>query len=69
MTVTDFIKHEGIDHISSGRNTEEFFSRFACDCCQSTLAGDRYEIQARHTESNDIFNYDVCVDCYPELCG
>ena len=66
MKTSKFIETEGIGFISS-ESEESFFSWSPCECCNSTLGGDRYTIKAKYLETNEIFKYDVCVDCYPEL--
>lgn len=45
---------------------ESYFSDFPCDCCKSSLAGDRYGAlgtlgKKHNTERVDLI---CCVDCY-----
>lgn len=38
------------------------FSIKACECCGSSLAGDRHTAH-KHTSGDDIRVYEVCTDC------
>ena len=44
-------------------DTDEHFSWQACECCGSTLGGNRVHCAGVHKETGNIFCYDVCVDC------
>lgn len=41
---------------------EAHFSYSACDCCGSTLGGDRHPAHGRDKD-NQIVHFSVCVDC------
>ncbi len=56
---------------------EPYFSKASCECCKSTLAGDRYEFTGRvgieHKDGSGNVNLkeevelSCCVDCYTWL--
>ena len=44
------------------------FSHHDCECCGSSLAGDRYAAHG-HDSDNEIVHYDICVDCLMYLAN
>ena len=47
----------------AGKIVEEpWFSWHACECCGSSLGGDRYEAHGLDAD-NEIVHFEVCVDC------
>lgn len=50
----------------SPNTIEPYFSACSCDCCNSKLTGDRYEMVAtrgkKHTDPKETLS--ICVDCY-----
>lgn len=43
---------------------EASFSWQPCECCLRPLGGDRYPASGVNTETKDVQEYSVCVDCY-----
>ena len=75
--VNSFFRMEGINSLSTTseeepvclgckeeQSSEPFFSWSSCDCCGSTLGGNRYHVSGYNQEFKQIFCYDVCPDCY-----
>ncbi len=60
--VAAFFANEGISNLSA-TDAESSFSWRQCECCGSTLGGDRYECTGYHSTSGDVFEYEVCSDC------
>ena len=53
---------------------EPSFSWSACECCGSSLGGDRYPASGYSRELNACYEYEICADClyytaYGELDG
>lgn len=50
---------------------EGYFSRAACDSCNDTLGGQRYDIVGLNAGDDPELwvEFSVCVDCYYELIG
>lgn len=44
-------------------NTEPYFSWSSCDCCHTSLGGNRQDSWGYHPESKQIFEYTICEDC------
>ena len=42
---------------------ESFFSHTPCDICNSSLGGDRYHATGYNRDLDEIYCYDVCMDC------
>lgn len=42
---------------------ESYFSWTPCDCCGRPLGGDRYHATGYHRPTNDVYEYEICVDC------
>lgn len=67
--VADFFKREGITNLSTvydeetGENDEPSFSWGPCQCCGSTLGGDRYKCNGYNPTTKEVQNYTVCTDC------
>jgi len=68
--VAAFMKSEGLNCLSvavdSGAEatSEPYFSSRQCDCCGSTLGGDRYKCSGFNPTTQEIQDdYEVCTDC------
>ena len=67
--VDAFFKREGIQNLSTkydeetGENEESFFSWYPCECCGSTLGGDREHCDGWNPTLKEVQEYTVCVDC------
>lgn len=65
--VAHFFESEGINCLTLSFNDDEpcepYFSWQSCDCCGTTLGGDRYEASAYHTATKQILEYEICPDC------
>ena len=54
---------------------EPYFSHYACDYCNSSLGGNRYDIVGRlftayrEVKDWDVWELDVCEDCFTHLMG
>ena len=68
---------EGLSHVSGGicpgcpdcpEVDEGFFSHAPCDCCNSTLGGDRYAAHGADPDG-DLIHLDVCPDCVAYLAN
>ena len=44
------------------------FGSYACELCQTTVAGERYDYIARDAD-DDIVELSICIDCVCELEG
>lgn len=40
-----------------------FFSWRWCDCCKTSLGGNRYHSSGYHREKKEIYEYVICEDC------
>lgn len=75
QSFNEFMDREGINCLSTvdgecrdcgedqGEYSEPSFSWSSCDCCGSSLGGDRYHVAGYNKEHDAIFCYDVCPDC------
>ena len=63
-TVKEFFSH-GLQNLSTKEDCHEpFFSWSSCDCCQTSLGGDRYECNGYNAETKEVEEYNcVCQDC------
>lgn len=65
--VADFFEREGINNLSTKSEDEDghepYFSWRSCECCQTTLGGDRYDCTGYHPKQKEIYEYSVCSDC------
>jgi len=43
-------------------SAEEYFSWQSCDCCGTTLGGNRIEADG-YSEKNGIMEFEICTDC------
>jgi len=62
--VEDFFKKEGINCLSSKEDCEASFSWRSCDCCGESKGGNRVECAAYNPTEKEIFEYEVCEDCF-----
>lgn len=69
-SVAHFFKSEGVNNLSvktdpeTGETEEPYFSASQCDCCGSTLGGDRYNCDGFNPETKEVQDgYEVCTDC------
>lgn len=61
--VADFMEREGLANLSS-KTGETFFSWRPCQCCGTTLGGDREECNGYNPTTQEVQEYDcVCTDC------
>ena len=67
QAVDIFFKKEGINNLSQITDDdgycEPYFSSINCDCCNRSLAGDRYDCDAYNDEFKQVYKYSVCTDC------
>ncbi len=69
--VADFFKREGITNLTgtydeeTGEGSmEPFFSWYPCQCCGSTLGGDREECSGWNPTTKEVHGpFTVCMDC------
>ena len=64
--VESFFEREGINNLtiaSNFENCEPYFSWENCECCNRHLGGDRYDCSGYNPETDEIYEYSVCVDC------
>lgn len=65
-TVNAFFKREGITNLTAiaddDGDVEAHFSSRNCDCCDRPLGGDREDCEGS-TESGEVFEYSICLDC------
>jgi hypothetical protein len=63
--VKDFFEVEGLANLSriQGEDEESFFSWNSCDCCGTTLGGDRIDANGYNPMTNEIQEYTICTDC------
>ncbi len=64
----EFMTREGIHSLSpiSDVNSGEWdtsFSWYRCDCCRSTLGGDRHKCESYVAETKSVETFSVCTDC------
>lgn len=58
---TEAITKRGNDDLTYGGEELGFMMK-SCECCGSSLHGDRYKAH-KLTAGNEIRNYSVCIDC------
>jgi hypothetical protein len=63
-----FYEREEIDELVD-IDAEPYFSWSSCDCCQSSLGGDRYEVAGFRLNKREKHEYSICVDCYLAVNG
>ena len=66
--VADFFNKEGINNLTGtsdeNGNVEPYFSWHRCDCCGSSLGGDRYDCNGYNPTTKETQSeYTVCSDC------
>lgn len=64
--VKQFMDSEGINNLSPKLSDEESpsFSAMPCDCCKTTLAGDRWTASGYNPTTKEVHHFDsVCNDC------
>lgn len=59
--VAGFMEKEGLNNLTSGG--EPFFSWHQCECCGSTLGGDRLMASGGNPTEKQMFEYEICRDC------
>jgi len=60
--VEEFFQQQGISNLSPVSENE--FSTLPCDCCGTTLAGQRIEANGYNPKTKEIQTYDnICCDC------
>lgn len=59
---------KGIYNLSPA-SEEPYFSRYPCECCNSSLGGDRYDFVGRLGKRHDaeITELSCCTDCFGYL--
>jgi len=61
---------EGLSFFSPVENSEPYFDKSSCDACNSSLGGNRYDVNCRlNGASGEIITIAVCEDCFVELCS
>lgn len=60
--VEEFLKKEGIENLTI-TGEEPSFSWCHCDCCRSSLGGDRYNATTWNPTTNEVQEYSICSDC------
>ena len=61
-----FMKKEQLNNLSrmiDDDNDEPFFSSQPCDCCGTTLGGNRIKASGFNAETNEVEEYEICIDC------
>ena len=65
--VGNFFELEGITNLSQIADIdgycEPYFSSVPCECCNSSLGGDRYDCNGYNPNTKEIQDYTVCIDC------
>lgn len=66
--VAEFFEGEGVTNLTCKANdegvTEPYFSWRACECCKSTLGGDRYDCNGYNPTTKEVQDYEfICEDC------
>lgn len=61
--VAEFMAREGIENLSSEPDSEAFFSWRACECCGTSLGGNREEATGYNRTTKEVQRYTVCTDC------
>ena len=73
-----FFEHEGITNLSQIQDDdgycEPYFSSSSCDCCNSSLGGNRYNCNGYNPINKEIYEYQICMECIfycetGEFCG
>jgi hypothetical protein len=60
-SVKDFFDREGIQNLSG--KGETYFSWRSCECCGTTLGGDREDANGYNPTTKEVQEYSVCTDC------
>lgn len=62
--VKRFFREEKINCLSDKEEcVEPYFSHSNCDCCKRSLAGNRYDMTGYSKADDEIYDYEICVDC------
>lgn len=62
----EFMEREGLSNLSrqGGEDTETFFSWRSCECCRTTLGGDRVLADGYNPTTKQVqSDYAICTDC------
>lgn len=62
-TVAAFFTTQGVNSLSASTDIHPFFAASPCECCRTTLAGDRWDALAYHPATKTTIGYSVCYDC------
>lgn len=62
-TVDRFFDTEGISNLSRIADSEPYFSWQTCDCCGTTLGGNRVDANGYNKKTKEILEYSICEDC------
>jgi hypothetical protein len=65
--VNEFVKREELVFINV--EYDKHFSWLPCDCCKSTLGGDRYTVRACQDVDSTALIFDVCTECMEALAN
>jgi hypothetical protein len=60
-SVAEFFKQAGIQNLTG--DGEPFFSWRQCECCRTTLGGDREVATGWNPTTHEVATYVVCSDC------
>lgn len=66
--VARFFHDNGITNLSQeydedGAPHVDTFSKYRCDCCGTTLAGERHHASGYNPYEQEIYNFRICPDC------
>jgi hypothetical protein len=63
--VAVFSKEENLENLSIiNSELDPYFSWRGCECCKSSLGGDRYDCHGYNREEETIQGpYSICIDC------
>ena len=65
--VQEFFESEGITNLTQISDSDGYcepsFSSWPCDCCGTTLGGDRYNADGYNPKTKEVAEYEVCPDC------
>jgi hypothetical protein len=67
--IDHFFKLTELTDLVPDIDAEPYFSWSSCDCCQSSLGGDRYEVVGYRLNKREKNEYSICVDCYLAVNG
>ena len=62
QNVAAFFTNEGINGLTTD-DEESYFSWAPCECCGSTLGGDRYRASGFNPKDREVYKYEICTDC------